>query len=263
MATLCNKLLCNNNTYLLCNMEKAMAPHSSTLALKIPWAEEPGRLQSMGSIRVEQDWVTSLSLFTFIHWRRKWQSTPVFLPGESQGRRSLVRLPSMGLHRVGHDWSDLAAAALCNKLYVMNYFPLLNLLLPKSLLNKVFTYWVPQFIHFSQWDFLEFLQLHLIFQSHAYPFCVFLNKSKLKLLWLVRTLFWEITCPRTAQRNTEEPFSFLVQNSIQYDHQRQLYSLYFHVPTGIVNFLSLKNLAILSVGTQMKIFTSSEKARLL
>ena len=64
----------------------AMAPHSSTLAWKIPWTEEPGGLQSMGSLRVRHDWVTSLSLFTFMHWRRKWQPTPMFLPGESQGR---------------------------------------------------------------------------------------------------------------------------------------------------------------------------------
>ena len=66
-----------------------MAPHSSTLAWKIPWMEEPGRLQSMGA--------TSLSLFTFMHWRRKWQPTPVFLPGESQGQSSLV-----GCHLWGH-----------------------------------------------------------------------------------------------------------------------------------------------------------------
>ena len=71
-------------------MEKAMAPHSSTLAWKIPCTEEPGGLQSMGSLRVGHDLVTSLSLFTFMHWRRKWQPTPVFLPGESQGRRGLV-----------------------------------------------------------------------------------------------------------------------------------------------------------------------------
>ena len=62
-------------------MQKAMAPHSSTLAWKIPWMEEPGSLQSMGSLRVRHD---------FMHWRRKWQPTPVFLPGESQGRGSLV-----------------------------------------------------------------------------------------------------------------------------------------------------------------------------
>ena len=66
-------------------VEKAMAPYSSTLTWKIPWAEEPGRLQSMESLRVRHDWATSLSLFTFMHWRRKWQPTPVFLPGESQG----------------------------------------------------------------------------------------------------------------------------------------------------------------------------------
>ena len=71
-------------------MEKAMAPHSSTLAWKIPWTEEPGGLQSMESLRVGHDWATSLSLFTFMHWRRKWQPAPVFLPGESQGQRSLV-----------------------------------------------------------------------------------------------------------------------------------------------------------------------------
>ena len=63
-----------------------MAPHSSTLAWKIPWTEEPGGPQSMGSLRVGQDSATLLSLFTFMHWRRKWQSTP----GESQGRGSLV-----------------------------------------------------------------------------------------------------------------------------------------------------------------------------
>ena len=49
-----------------------MAPHSSTLAWKIPWMEEPGGPQSMGSRRVGHDWATSLSLFTFMHWRRKW-----------------------------------------------------------------------------------------------------------------------------------------------------------------------------------------------
>ena len=76
--------------YLEDPMEKAMAPHSSTLAWQIPWMEEPGGLQSMGLLRVGHDWVTSLSLFTFMRWRRKWQPTPVFLPGDSQGWGSLV-----------------------------------------------------------------------------------------------------------------------------------------------------------------------------
>ena len=76
--------------------------HSSTLAWEIPWTEEPGRLQSMGLLGVGHDWATSLSLFTFTHWRRKWQPTPVFLPGESQGRGSLV-----GCHLWGCTESDM------------------------------------------------------------------------------------------------------------------------------------------------------------
>ena len=83
-------------------MEKALVNHSSTLAWKIPWTEQPGRLQPMGSLRVGHDWMASLSLFTFMHWRRKWQPTPVFLPGESQGCGSLV-----GCRLWGHTESGL------------------------------------------------------------------------------------------------------------------------------------------------------------
>ena len=72
----------------LYTLKKAMASHSSTFAWKIPWMEEPGGLQSMGLLRVRHYWATSLSLFTFMHWRRKWQPTPVFLPGGSQGREA-------------------------------------------------------------------------------------------------------------------------------------------------------------------------------
>ena len=91
--------------FLRITSEKAMATHSSTLAWKIPWMEEPGGLQSMGSQKVGYDWATSLSLFTFMHWRRKWQPTPVFLPGDSQGRRSLV-----GCHLWGWTESDTTEA---------------------------------------------------------------------------------------------------------------------------------------------------------
>ena len=59
-------------------LEKEMATHSSTLAWRIPGTGEPGGLP------------TSLSLFTFMHWKRKWQPTPVLLPGESQGCGSMV-----------------------------------------------------------------------------------------------------------------------------------------------------------------------------
>ena len=85
-----------------------MATHSSTLAWRIPWTEEPGGLLSMGSHRVRHDW----SDFSCIHALEKemathstilaWRIPETGEPGE---------LPSMGSHRVRHDWSDLAAAA--------------------------------------------------------------------------------------------------------------------------------------------------------
>ena len=65
--------------------------------------ESHGQRSCYGVLEEGHDWVTSLSLFTFMHWRRKWQPTPVFLPGESQGTVEPGGLPSMGLPRVGHD----------------------------------------------------------------------------------------------------------------------------------------------------------------
>ena len=93
--------------------EKAMAPHSSTLAWKIPWAEEPARLQSMGSLRVGHDWATSLSLFTFhFHALVKEMATQSsVLAWRIPGTGEPGGLPSMGSHRVGHDWSYWAVAA--------------------------------------------------------------------------------------------------------------------------------------------------------
>ena len=95
--------------------EKAMVPHSGVLAWKIPWMEEPGGLQSMGSLRVGHDWVTSLSRI-----------------GEGNGnplRCSCLENPRdggawwavvLGSHRVGHDWSDLAAAAAAAAMLYQN-----------------------------------------------------------------------------------------------------------------------------------------------
>ena len=67
--------------------------------------DREGVLRFMGSQRVRHDQATSLSLFTFMRWRRKWQLTPVFLPGESQGRRSLV-----GCRLWGRTESDMTEA---------------------------------------------------------------------------------------------------------------------------------------------------------
>ena len=91
-------------------LEKAMASHSSTLAWKIPWREEPGGLQSMGSLRVGLD---SNFTFTFhFHALEKEMATlSSTLAWRIPETEEPGRLPSMGLHGVGHDWSDLAAAA--------------------------------------------------------------------------------------------------------------------------------------------------------
>ena len=112
-----------------------MAPHSSTLAWKIPWTEEPGGPQSMGSLRVRHDWATSLSLFTFhFHALDKEMAThSSVIAWRVPGMGEPGGLPSMGSHRVGHDWSHLAAAAaVLNSLvvtlpvFVSFFFPLLS-----------------------------------------------------------------------------------------------------------------------------------------
>ena len=90
-----------------------MAAHSSILAWKIPWAEEPGRLQSMGSLRVRPDWATSFSLFTF-HFHALEEEMATYssvLAWRIPGTGEPGGLPSMGSHRVRHDWSDLLTAA--------------------------------------------------------------------------------------------------------------------------------------------------------
>ena len=89
-----------------------MAPHSSTLAWKIPWTEEPGRLQSMGSLRVGHNGATSLSLFNFHALEKEMATHSSVLAWRIPGMGQPSGLPSMGSHRVGHDRSDLAAAAV-------------------------------------------------------------------------------------------------------------------------------------------------------
>ena len=123
--------------------EKAMATHSSTLAWKIPWMEEPGRLHSMGSLRVGHDWATSLSLFTFTHWRRKWKPTPVFLPGESQGQGNLV-----GCHLWGHTESDTTERLSSSSSSWITKFLLLNYVLAQNLthIHWDFVFISPEFL---------------------------------------------------------------------------------------------------------------------
>ena len=126
--------------------EKAMATHSSTLAWKIPWAEEPGRLQSMEFSRPEywkwvafpftrvssqpRDWtqVSNTVGKFFTSWATREACKPLY-SGEPKHNYFLIKLIvtsipgteepggllSLGLHRVGHDWSDLAATAAARR----------------------------------------------------------------------------------------------------------------------------------------------------
>ena len=73
-----------------------MAPHSSTLAWKIPWTEEPGRLQSMGSLRVGHDWATSPSLFSLHALEKEMATYSSILVWRIPGMTEPGGLPSMG-----------------------------------------------------------------------------------------------------------------------------------------------------------------------
>ena len=88
-----------------------MATHSSPLAWKIPWMEEPGRLQSMGSLKSQTQLSDFTSTFHF-HALKKEMATHSSVLGWRIPRTAEPGgLPSMESHRVRHDWSDLAVAA--------------------------------------------------------------------------------------------------------------------------------------------------------
>ena len=124
-----------------------MAPHSSTLAWRIPWTEEPGGLQSHG---VAKSW-TRLSNFTFTfhyHALEKEMAThSSVLAWRIPGTGEPGGLPSMGLHRIGHNWSDLAAEAAADSgNYYFTFYPFV------FAYTKGFTYmvsckmWPPEFV---------------------------------------------------------------------------------------------------------------------
>ena len=125
IITTSHQVSSHNSPNYRCELEKEVATHSSILAWNIPWTEEPGRLQSTGSQTVGHDWATSLTGLPWwisgkeptcqcrtrrfycwvgkIPWRRKWQPTPVFLPGKSHGQRSLAGYRPWGHKRFRHD----------------------------------------------------------------------------------------------------------------------------------------------------------------
>ena len=148
------------------SLEKAMATHSSTLAWKIPWTEEPGRLQSTGSLGVGHDWATSLSLFTFMHWRRKWQPTSVFLPGESQGWQSLVGChlwdrteldkTEVTWHLAARNWLSHLSMGFSGENTGVEYHSLLQGIFPTQGLN-------PHFLYLLHWQVDSCHENHLHF----------------------------------------------------------------------------------------------------
>ena len=122
-------------------MEKAIAPHSSTLAWKIPWTQEPGRLQSMGVAKSR----TRLSDFTFpFHFHaleKEMAPHSSVLAWRIPGMGEPGGLPSLGSHRVGHDWSDLAAAAAATYYIFLHVFTICALIFKEGFLQKVYS-WV-------------------------------------------------------------------------------------------------------------------------
>ena len=134
-------------------MEKAMATHSSTLAWKIPWMEEPGRLQSMGSLGVGHNWETSLSIFTFMHWRRKWQPTPVFLPGESQGRWAWwAAVYGVTQSRTRLKWLSSSSKLLCLIHWQIGYCKITDLI--RSIVKEIPWSWAHLCVAFSpRWPY--------------------------------------------------------------------------------------------------------------
>ena len=131
-----------------------MAAHSSTLAWKIPWMEEPGRLQSMGSLRVGHDWDFT-STFHFHALEKELATHSSVLAWRIPGTAEPGGLPSVGLHRVGHDWSDLAAAAAASLLVHLYLNCLLcmmssaHIFFPCYSILQKSCFWKRKTIHFS------------------------------------------------------------------------------------------------------------------
>ena len=160
----------------LLNVSKAMAPHSSTLAWKIPWTEEPGRLQSMGSLRVGHDWVTSLSLSCIgegngnplqcscLENPRKGGAWWAAVYGVAQSRTRLKRLSSSSSSRLVLGFSELIysrpqAQFLAHRQWInvsvfSILFPLVFTLHSSPGLPKEMQFYLPRKLlqSFSEWN---------------------------------------------------------------------------------------------------------------
>ena len=149
-----------------------MAPHSSTLAWKIPWMEEPGRLQSMGSWRVRHDWVTSLSLFTFMHWRRNGNPLQCYcLEDPRDGGAWWAAISGVAQSRTRLKWLSSSSVQLIN----VNLF-----------------YWLklPSNIQFS-----DHINISWIFRWWIFTFCAFcIYKQYYKHIKYTKTISCAYIC---------------------------------------------------------------------
>ena len=146
-------------------LEKAMAPHSSTLAWKIPWMEEPGRLRSMGSLRVRHDWVTSLSLFTFTLEKEMATHSSVLAwriqgTGEPGGYRLWVTQSRTRLKWLSIAYHSIWVQSLCSEHLFCPYKRALKIW---SLMCKEFAL---HLTHFSNWFKVMGLLIKIFYFSY-------------------------------------------------------------------------------------------------
>ena len=163
-------MLYSNIVPLIYVMEKAMAPHSSPLAWKIPWTGKPGRLQSMGFANSQTRLSDLTFTFHFPALEKEMATHSSVLARRIPRMGEPGGLPSMGSHRVGHDWSDLAAIyvneticmVICpsSRFKLILLWPKMNHLVPR--LSQNTSYGWGAWCHSEFWDILSFIKRLLV-----------------------------------------------------------------------------------------------------
>jgi len=189
-----------------------MAPHSSTLAWKIPWMEEPGRLQSMG-VPTSQTWLSNFTFTFHFHALEKEMAIhSSVLAWRIPGTGEPSGLPSMGSQRVGHDWSFLAAAAYCipvtyiiSSVHVTQSCP--------TLCDPWITAHQASLSITNSWSSLKLMSIELVMPSSHFILCrphlllppippsirVFSNESTLHMRW---PKYWSFSFTSVLPINT-------------------------------------------------------------
>ena len=171
-----------------------MAPHSSTLAWKTPWMEEPGRLQSMGSL--SRTWLSNFTFTFHFHALEKEMATHSnVLAWRIPGTEEPGGLQPMGSHRVGHDWSDLAALPYKSPVYYLSIHYSLNmkiLLLTNLVLSNLRSHspWILRTPH----GILLMIETQPMVVIDKKTFCILVSHSEMSLL-CAPLASWSHLCP--------------------------------------------------------------------